>query len=598
MNTNQSIAVAGVLSSVLLIGCDAGQETINGSEGVLNSSGSASIPPGSNSAGSNAMNVRIPRSLQVKEKANNPTSEADGAAEDSPAKAKEVVRDVEVVADSIDSAVAGSPSEALYLGTEMLQSRVTFAQEALEKLDEVWEQLVSYCGSIATGADCEIPAGTLSFEEGMPIDSALVYRNQPSEPFTHTVSRIATDDFSETELIQWSDDRSLIGLSYESSWSDEDGDGTQTSRLQYSAGADGDRISLRDEFTLGQETFTDIQQLHELNDGLNGVEIKTEFNWSDGYASSQWQSQAVANDEGGKLVTTASFTDEASIWHARETFDANGVLVASEHCEQTSGVDCKNPENWNSAVQESDFGWFDIDAAGEDLDAAYALACVAMGLESEGCGFSETDMAILDGASDIFDNTGDVTIYLCVQTGEDELACRAQGAEDSDQSEIVGEQFSSEVNVEPVEVDENYTETHLADLFEGNGVSSGFDIDSTDELDIDSLLASICEDCDENDVFELHRELSEELEIDEYSDESDWIELPGNADEANETLVAAESIENGSMVCDLPSVGACVAEPGIDATELEHGHCEALYEAEGKEEMVICKFNANAADKQ
>ena len=129
-------------------------------------------------------------------------------------------------------------------------------------------------------------------------------------------------------------------MGVESSWQDEEGAGSQNSQLRYSAGTDGDQISLRDEFTMGDETFTDVQQLHQLNDGLNGVEMKIEFNWSDAYGNGSWQSHAVANDEGGKLTTTSSFDGEDSVWHSRETFDDAGDLVSSEYCEQTDGVDC------------------------------------------------------------------------------------------------------------------------------------------------------------------------------------------------------------------------------------------------------------------
>lgn len=419
MKKNQSIAVLGVLTSTILVGCDAALDVAS--------------PPSGQNPQSDAMSMRMPKSLQAADSADTTETDESASTADTPAAAQETVKEVESVANSLDAAVAGSSSQALYLGAEMLTERLEIAREALQEIDGVWTQISAYCESVASGSNCEIPAGTLTLEgdeasDTQTLETAIVYQRNPDDTYAHSVVTTWNDEFSETEQIRWNDDRSLIAMNFSSTWSDEAGTGSQSSDLQYVASDSGDRISSRDEFMMGQEKFTDIQQLHQLNDGLNGVEMMTEFSWSDGYTSGRWQSQAVANDEGGKLVTTTAFDDEDTVWHARETFDGKGKLVSSEHCEQMAGIDCSDPANWRSEeIDYDDQGFeFDIEAAGEDLEIAYEMACAAMEIDEQACGFSDLEMTVLEGALDIFDNTQDVTIYLCVETGEDEMACQAQ----------------------------------------------------------------------------------------------------------------------------------------------------------------------------
>ncbi|OED39246.1 hypothetical protein AB833_17135 [Chromatiales bacterium (ex Bugula neritina AB1)] len=424
MKKQQSLALFGVLTSAWLIGCDADLDLAS-----LDLANRLEIQKSS----TNAMTVRMPESLRASDEEN--TDSLNESVTNAPihTAAKETVEEVTAVANKLDATLAGASSQALYLGADILGERVVFAQEVLNEIDDAWADITSFCASVAEGTECIIPAGTLSDEEGDEREGVLTYQSTPEDKYAYSITRTTMSDFSEREQIRWNADRSLIAMNFESSWLDDEGAARQSSNLLYSESTDGNRISLRDEFILGESTFTDSQQLHQLNDGRNGVEIKTEFNWADAYSSGKWQSQALVNDDGGKLGTTAMFDDEDSIWHTRETFTKDGSLSSSEYCEETQGIDCTDPANW---VDEGIDGEalsleFDIDGEGDDLEEAYRSACEDMGLSDEECGFSETEMVILNGAHDIYENSEDVLVYLCIGTGEDELVCRAEDSEDA-----------------------------------------------------------------------------------------------------------------------------------------------------------------------
>lgn len=409
MKKHHSLAFYGALTSALLIGCDGELELSQ-----INETGKPNT---------NAMSMRMPQSLQASDPANG--SDLANNTKDTQTNVKEAVENVEAVAATLDGSTAGGSSAALYLGAELLTDRVEFAQQTLADIDHVWEDIITYCASVAKGTECQIPAGTLSDDDTEQV-GVITYQSNPDDKYAHSVVRTLESDFTESEQIRWNEDRSLIAMSFDSSWQDDDGTGKQSSHLLYSESSDGDQISLRDQFTLGDSSFTDYQQLHQLNDGLNGIEIKTEFNWNEAYSSGSWHSHAVANNEGGKLGTTATFDDEDSVWHSRETFDKDGDLASSEHCEQTNGTDCTDAANWTDAEITSETlpVDFNIDGTETDLENAFLKACGDLDLPDDDCGFSETEMVTLNGAYDIYENTDDVKVYLCVETGEDELSCR------------------------------------------------------------------------------------------------------------------------------------------------------------------------------
>lgn len=507
----------GLLSSLLITACDGGLN--------VPTSPAATLP-------SDSINLRMPKSLQAADDfaaapadtASEHASVNDGAtdAEDNRESVRETMGDVSEIAGVLDAAATGASTQALYLGADLIYERVEFAEEILDDIDDIWDAIMAYCTSSSANDTCEIPGNTLVDDDGEVIDDAtIVYQAYPDTSYAHSISRTTEPEGNEFEQIQWNDDRSRISMTYSGNWLESDGTAEHQSQLIYAEADDGIRVSLRDEFVTDNSSFTDLQQLHAMNDELNGIEIITEFNWREGDDNGKWQSHAVVNDQGGKLGTTASFADDPVIWHTRETFDENGDLTSSEYCEQTNGIDCSDSANWLKA--DFDFASaaeLDIEDADYDLHEAYLQACEEMEVDDDACGFSETEMVIIDGAYDLFDNTDDVIVYLCIETGEDELVCRSEDNDTSNQFDSENENFTE------TDSDSGGLDAALADiLFANPELEAGEpeDFELTDSIEIDWLNAIELIDADyECDSSESVVTDSDEREFNEHgSDEND-----------------------------------------------------------------------------
>ena len=540
MKKHQTLA-CGLLSSLLMTACDSGLEAPS-SPGTT-----PGTSPGTTQV-SQSMNLRMPKSLQSSDDSAATTDASlenesvnDGVtdAEDTRESVRETMGDISEVAGVLDAAATGASTQALYLGADLIYERVEFAEEILDDIDDNWDAIMDFCASYAAEATCEIPGNTLVDEDGEIIDDAtIVYQATPETGYAHSISRTSESEGNEFEHIQWNDDRSRISMSYNGDWLEAEGTAEHRSQLIYTEADDGIRVSLRDEFAVGNSSFTDLQQLHALNDELNGIEIITEFNWREGDDSGQWQSHAVVNDQGGKLGTTATFANAPVIWHTRETFDENGDLASSEYCEQTDGIDCSDSANW----QQADFEFVsavetDFEDADYDLHEAYLQACEEMEVDGEACGFSESEMVIIDGAYDLFENTDDVIVYLCIETGEDELVCRSED-DDTD--------TTSQFPIDP----DNFTDAGTAFGTEANGVAA----------------IQECEDCTDSNLIKFLF-ANPELDVED---------LEGFDPESFDS----ESFDLGSF--DLGSIG------------LESFNSEDLESVDGEfaESMVIDLFNA------
>ena len=117
MKKHQSLAVFGVLTSALLIGCDGELDLSNA--------------PGNEKSNSNAMNVRMPSSLQAddttddsNDQSTDPSREDTDSTSDSPEITKEAVKDVGTIAGVLDATATGAASQALYLGADLLLSLI------------------------------------------------------------------------------------------------------------------------------------------------------------------------------------------------------------------------------------------------------------------------------------------------------------------------------------------------------------------------------------------------------------------------------------------------------------------------------------------
>lgn len=301
---------------------------------------------------------------------------------------------------------------------------------------------------------------------------------------------------NEVEQVQWSEDRNRISMSYQGNWQEAEGNAEHQSQLIYVETNEAIRVSLRDEFVMGDESYTDSQQLHALNDDQNSIEIISEFNWSEGSESGKWQSHAVVNDRGGKLGTTATFAGDPVIWHTRERFDENGELASSEYCEETQGIDCSDAANW----QQADFDFastveLDMEEADYDLQEAYLQACEEMNVSDDDCGFSESEMVIIEGANDWFENTDDVIVYLCIETGEDELVCRSE----TEDMMPTDEELLDEA-IDMTETDEAEHECNTNEDFSTETDEDNSDTESTEEFDDENDLESDLHNVEETDT--------------------------------------------------------------------------------------------------
>jgi hypothetical protein len=480
MKTHQTLA-CGLLSSLLLTACDGGLQAPSSND--------------SDSSQSGSMNLRMPKSLQSSDDAEggntaNPTATT---TEDTQESVRETMGDVSEVAGVLDAAATGASTQALYLGAELIYERVEFAEDMLDDIDDTWDAIMAYCMSSSASATCAIPANTLVDDDGEVMEeAAIVYQPNPDTTYDHSITKTMDVGENEVEQVQWNEDRSRIAMSYQGNWHEDEGNAEHQSQLIYAESNDAVRVSLRDEFVMGDASYTDSQQLHALNDEQNSIEIISEFNWSEGSESGQWQSHAVVNDSGGKLGTTATFAGDPVIWHTRETFDENGELASSEYCEETQGIDCSDSANW----QKADFDFasaieLDMEEADYDLQEAYLQACEEMNVADDDCGFSESEMVIIEGANDLFENTDDVIVYLCIETGEDELVCRSE-AEDMmptdeaplDETHTIDIADIDEADLECSTAEESHTGTDEENSDDSAGVSDKEnDVENDDEDD-------------------------------------------------------------------------------------------------------------------
>ena len=267
INTRQTLAF-GLLGSVLIAGCD----------------GSPESPAGTAQPDAAGMAMRMPQSLKSADGANQDSAaEASGTAQS----ARQTVGGVTEIAAALDASVTGASSQALYLSADLLEDRVEFAQHTLEDIDGSWDAILAFCQSSSQNDVCGIPADTLSDEDGELLQShAITYQTLSDDKYAHSITLTAPDDGDnsserEQQQIQWSEDRSQVSMTFESNWIDDEGPASEQSHLLYSEGSDGVRVSLRDEFTAGETSFTDFQQLHALNNDQNGIEVITEYHWKD-----------------------------------------------------------------------------------------------------------------------------------------------------------------------------------------------------------------------------------------------------------------------------------------------------------------------------